>query len=476
MRPERWTCWAGHRGLRPDSLTPCFGRALFLPQIYDDIDDLRRWRTRYARGLDELESDLTRLQKKPEALWGLDWSNFYLGYQGENDLALQRRYANVVDALAKAAAPGWTVPIEPATHRERRPRIGFASSFFRNCTVGSYFGPWATGLDRNRFEVHVFHYALEIDQATVGIRNGVERFVHVPRNARQIATEIREADLDVLIYPQLGMDGCDVTLAAMRLAPVQCAAWGHPETTGSRMIDGFFSCADMEPEDASSHYSERLLRLPGLGTRYARPEVAPATRMRFGLPDAGRLYVCPHSLFKIHPDNDTMFADILERDPSSLLVLCADLTQPVSTQFRTRLGRVLREHGIDFDRRVLFQPLRPPPEFRSMLSVCDVMLDTLHWSGGNTSLDALAADLPIVTRPGAMMRGRQSAAMLRAIGLPELVVDSPTEAAKKAIEIASENGPAIRRQIIRYRDTLFNRREPVLALEEELMRVCGRDG
>jgi len=49
------------------------------------------------------------------------------------------------------------------------------------------------------------------------------------------------------------------------------------------------------------------------------------------------------------------------------------------------------------------------------------MLDTLHWSGGNTSLDALACGLPIVTLPGAFMRGRQSAAMLRLAGVPELV-------------------------------------------------------
>jgi predicted O-linked N-acetylglucosamine transferase (SPINDLY family) len=49
------------------------------------------------------------------------------------------------------------------------------------------------------------------------------------------------------------------------------------------------------------------------------------------------------------------------------------------------------------------------------------MLDTLHWSGGNTSLDALACGLPIVTLPGAFMRGRQSAGMLGLLGLPELI-------------------------------------------------------
>jgi len=49
------------------------------------------------------------------------------------------------------------------------------------------------------------------------------------------------------------------------------------------------------------------------------------------------------------------------------------------------------------------------------------MLDTMHWSGGNTSLDALACGLPMVTLPGAFMRGRQSAGMLNLLGVPELI-------------------------------------------------------
>ena len=58
---------------------------------------------------------------------------------------------------------------------------------------------------------------------------------------------------------------------------------------------------------------------------------------------------------------------------------------------------------------------------RALALVHDAMIDTLHWSGGNTSLDGLACGLPIVTLPGAYMRGRQSAGMLGLLGLPELV-------------------------------------------------------
>ena len=69
---------------------------------------------------------------------------------------------------------------------------------------------------------------------------------------------------------------------------------------------------------------------------------------------------------------------------------------------------------------------------------CDAMLDTLRWSGGNTSLDALAAGLPIVTLPGRFMRGRQSAGMLELAGLDDLVASDEDHYVRIAAELATD--------------------------------------
>lgn len=108
-----------------------------------------------------------------------------------------------------------------------------------------------------------------------------------------------------------------------------------------------------------------------------------------------------------------------------------------------------------------------------MLSVCDVMLDTRHWSGGNTSLDALAAGLPIVTQPGCFLRGRQSAAMLRTIGLPQLVATESSAMTRIAVSVANESPSGIRAQIARETGLLFDRQEPVRSLEQHLLRITG---
>src|SRR5205085_186348 len=121
----------------------------------------------------------------------------------------------------------------------------------------------------------------------------------------ELAARLRASAFDVIVYPEVGMDATTFALAALRLAPLQCAGWGHPVTTGLPSIDAFFTSGMMEPPDADDHYRERLVRLPGLGTRYPAPAVPPGvTRAEVGLPDDVALLLCPQSLFKIHPDDD----------------------------------------------------------------------------------------------------------------------------------------------------------------------------
>ena len=79
------------------------------------------------------------------------------------------------------------------------------------------------------------------------------------------ARAIGDAQLDALIYPEIGMDALTTQLASLRLAPVQAATWGHPETTGLPTIDLYLSADGLEPADADGNYSERLVRLPNLG-------------------------------------------------------------------------------------------------------------------------------------------------------------------------------------------------------------------
>jgi predicted O-linked N-acetylglucosamine transferase (SPINDLY family) len=87
---------------------------------------------------------------------------------------------------------------------------------------------------------------------------------------------------------------------------------------------------------------------------------------------------------------------------------------------------------------VIVRPQVGHDDYLALCAACDAMLDSVRWSGGNTSLDAIACALPVVTLPGAYMRARQSAAMLAQIGVPELVARDAADYVAIAMRLASD--------------------------------------
>jgi predicted O-linked N-acetylglucosamine transferase (SPINDLY family) len=449
----------------PPDLRVESAHALMLPQVYESPGDVARWRARYEQGLARLEGLAPRLD--PREVFALDRGNFLLAYQGGDDLPLQRRYSRLLASMLERAEPRWRAPRGKRTIEGRRIRVGFVGSIFRDCTAGRYFERWATGLDRARFERIVFHTAPVSDGVSARIAAGVDAFVPLRDTIHATARHIEEAALDAIVYPEVGMDAMTYVLAALRLAPVQLAGWGHPVTTGSDAIDAFISSGPMEPADGQSHYAEPLLRLPGIGVDYALPVVPEgATRAAFSLPANRRLYACPQSLFKIHPDMDAAFAELLASDEDGVLVFFQATSRAVTEAFARRVQGALAARGVPPRGQLKFLPRMGGRDFRALLSVADVVLDTAHWSGGNTSLDAFAAATPVVTTNGRFMRGRQTAAMLAMMRLPSLVAPDLARAVATAIEVASQ--PDLRRQlsqaIVERRTVLFSRAEPVAAL------------
>jgi CRISPR-associated protein Csy1 len=348
--------------------------------------------------------------------------------------------------------------------------VGFLSYFFFNCTAGRYFASWIHGLDRERFESFVYYTNPWVADDTRAIAASASTFRHLPgRPLDLIAQQVRADQLDVLVYPELGMNSETFTLATLRLARVQVAGWGHPTTTGLPSIDWFLSSSDMEPANAQDHYSEKLALLPGLGTRYARPGgEEEGTRADFGLPDGKRLYLVPQSVFKIHPDNDALIAEVLARDPQGQVVMFAANHDALTDRFVKRLGAEMKKRGLEVADRIIFLPYMTHGAYLRLNRLCDVMLDTVHWSGGNTSLDALAGGLPVVTLPGKLMRGRQSMGMLKMLGVPELVASDTEDYVARAVEIAGDpqRRAALSGAILANLGLLFDREEPVRAFND----------
>ncbi len=431
--------------LRPGHLRAALGAHLTLPMVYAGAASVREARAGYVAGLAALESEIDGILSKStpdQVVDGLRWSNFFLAYQCGDDRELQERYAALAARAIDTADASWRVPMRAEAVVARRIRVGFASAFLHFGTVGQYFLRWITELDRERFEVFVYELRPMDDSVTAALKAraaGYRVFTGAGALPSRVGRVIRGDALDILIYPELGMDATTFALSALRLAPRQYVAWGHPVTTGHATIDGFFTCEAMEPPGAEAHYTEALIRLPGIGTSYPRPTLAAAVeREAFGLPPRATLLLCPQSLFKIHPDNDDVFARVLAGTPSTVLVLFAERYPAITNAFMQRLAIAFERHGMPIRERTRVLPRVSHEDYLRINLACDLMLDTLHWSGGNTTLDAIACGLPLVTLAGPHMRGRQSAAMLRMIGLPELVATDTTQYVRIAGDLAGD--------------------------------------
>jgi protein O-GlcNAc transferase len=461
-------------------LRGAIGSRLSLPMIYAEAGNVERVRDRYAEGLAQLHRDVDALVDgltPAEVLDGLRWTNFFLAYQGRDDRVLQASYASFVSRAIELGAPAWRLAV-PSRQRgaDDRLRVGFASAFFHVGTAGRYFRSWLTGLDHDRFEVFVYHLYPGMDDIATEIAARADRFVEFGGSrARpsEVAPVIRGDALDVLVYPELGMDHTSFALAALRLAPRQLAGWGHPVTSGHATVDGFISCAEMEPADGDKHYVEPLLRLPGIGTSYQRLAVPDrGDRARLNLPADRALLLCPQSLFKVHPDNDALFARVLAANPRASLVMFDGRHPRVTQHFVERVTGVFDAHGVAANERLIVLPPLPHDDYLRVNVACDAMVDTLHWSGGNTSVDALACGLPIVTLPGAFMRGRQSAAMLRLAGAADLIARDADDYVRIASRLV-DDAPWRASLAAAIRDglgALFDTPAPVQAFAELLLR------
>lgn len=387
-------------------------QATLLPAIYDSQAHIDETRAAVEEAVDAL------LQEKLEIadpLREVGLAAFYLPYQGYDDRALQTKLAQLYAGACPAL--NFTAPhtvSRAAWQPERRLRVGFVSKYLRDHTIGKLNRGFVTALDRDRFHVTTLTLAGPGDETAKEIAAAADSHILLPMDLAAARRIVAEAKLDVLFFTDIGMEPFTYFLAFSRLAPVQCVTWGHPVTSGLKTLDYFISNPHMDPPGSENHYTEQLVRLQRFTSHYRRPD-RPAANSRdsLGLSDTAHIYVCPQSLFKLHPGFDEVLAGVLRHDPKGEIVLL----DAHHKEWRHVLERRFMAVMPDVAGRVRFLPRLPLDAFFNLVAASDVMLDPTPFCGGNTTLEALAVGTPVVTLPGAFLRGRLSYALYRQMGV-----------------------------------------------------------
>jgi len=466
----------------PSLVEARFGRCmsqLFI--IYPDEPSIHTSRKRYHDELIRLSDtiSLTTSQDIEDAAEAVGSQQpFFLAYQGFNDRELQQLYGELICRIMALRYPQWAkhLPIPPQLHGKPL-RIGIVSGYFYNHSTWKIpIKGWVENLNKKRFKLYGYYTGKVKDKETEAAGQRFTRFVEDIHSFENLCRIIRNDDLHVLIYPEIGMDPITAKLAAMRLAPVQCTSWGHPETSGFPTIDYYLSSDLMEPPDADGHYSEKLVRLPNLSIYYTLLDVSSAavSREAFGLHPQSILYLCCQLLFKYLPQYDEVYPRIAQQVRNCQFVFISHIKSGLITeQFRVRINKAFDRFGLSAEDYVVFLPYLTFEQYLSVNSLSDIYLDSIGWSGCNSAFEAIAYDLPIVTLPTALMRGRDSAAILTMMEVTETIAASVDDYVKLAVKLG-QNAQwryHISKKITENKNLLYRDRTCITALEDFFERA-----
>ena len=446
--------------------------ALMLPPIMGTRDEVLATRGRFENNLDRLITERVTLLDPVKEFCN---SNFYLAYHGLNDKGVQEKIARFYEQACPSllyAAPHCSQIRQVG----QKIRIGFLSKFISRHSVSLSFSRIVEALvTHEEFEISLIS---SHDHQETNAKETYPQFagssVHLSDDLTQAREQIAALELDILVYLDIGMEPLSYFLAFSRLARVQCVLGGHPVTTGIGALDYFLSSDLMEPADADSHYSEKLVRLP-LGAFYFEHPVLPATfkmRKELGLPEQGSVYLCPMALHKIHPDFDEAMARILQLDAKGHVVLFADKTYStwqvlLEKRFDQTVPKEVRS-------RIVFLPwVRDYPDFIRMSDAADVVLDPFHFGIGSTAIATCSVGTPFVTKPSEFMRGRVGLFYCKIMDLMECVALDTEDYARKAVAIATDHvlRETIKAKILKNNPVLFGNKQAITDVTDFFLEI-----
>jgi predicted O-linked N-acetylglucosamine transferase (SPINDLY family) len=404
-------------------------RSIYLTREFDRLE-VCDWRNRdkYV----EIFRELVDAPGRPLCAPPLVFRSFHL------PLPLRTR-RSLADNVARRFAEGaLSLRAElQVKRRNERIRVGYVSSDFRTHPTAILGAPLFALHDRSRFEVHAFSLSLP-DQDNPwyrSIRSHADHFHELAgRPLHEALSRVRAADIDILVDFNGPTTGALPELFAARAAPVQVSYLAFPGSSGAGLLDYLVCDRVCVPEDEEYAYGEKLVRLPQTFWICDPGEAInplPA-RSAHGLAQDAIVFLAHHNSRKLYPEIFAVWLEILAAVPGSVLWLIKD-----HPSVRENLLREAGRRNVSAD-RLVFAARASHTGHRARIGLADVALDTPVCNGGTTTLDALAAGVPVISCSAPGFAGRMAASALLAAGLPELVLHDLDAYRRTAIALATD--------------------------------------
>lgn len=318
--------------------------------------------------------------------------------------------------------------------RERL-RIGYLSGDFHEHATAALIAELIERHDRRRVEVVGYSYGPD-DGGPMRrrLRTAFDRFVDLSAVPHaEAAARIHDDGVDILVDLKGHTQNARIEIAAHRPAPVQAQWLGYPGTVGAAFFDYVIGDPVVTPFEQQGDFAERIVQLPVCyqPNDRTRPIGPTPTRAACGLPERGFVFCCFNAPYKITPALFDLWCRLLRAVPGSVLWLLEGLPE-VSANLRREAAR----RGVAAE-RLIFSPRLPPADYLARYRLADLFLDTTPVGAHTTASDALWAGLPVLTVLGESFASRVAASLLRAVGLPEMAVDSLDAYEAAALRLAA---------------------------------------
>ena len=339
---------------------------------------------------------------------------------------LQSRYGDIDHPFRNDCSP------------ERRLRVAYLSSDFRDHSVASFIMPVLEHHDPAKFDLTIYFNHTRNDGITARARSAVNRFRAVRElSDADLCHMIRGDAIDILIELNGLTQHNRIPVLAMRAAPVQITWLGYPNTTGLPTVD--YRIVDRvtdPPGHAESLNVEQLLYMPHAFSVYEAPGNLPPVEAP---PNRGAGFItfgCFNNLPKLNDALISTWSVILRRVVGSRILL-KNLAFAFESP-RKQLLDAFQRNGIGAE-RVDFMGYTPVKrEHLAAYGRIDIALDTFPYNGTTTTCESLIMGVPVITRSGQDHRSRVGASLLQALGLKSLVSSDENKYIDAAVRLAGD--------------------------------------
>ena len=314
---------------------------------------------------------------------------------------------------------------------ERPLHVGFVSGDFKTHPVGFFLQGWLSFVDKSRLTLHAFSMLEVNDVVTQKLRSAFESWNDISRMSDEdVQALTAKLGIDVLIDLSGHTDMNRLPLFARRAAPIQISWLGWYATTGVANMDYFLTDRISSPESSAAHHSERLLYLPDTRLCLCEPIFAPPVSALPALQNKYITFGSLQSLLKITDATLHLWRQVLEKIPTAHLQIRSE--QFAQSEMLVLFKQRLTDFELPIERIELLSPVSYAAYLESYQGI-DLILDTIPFSGGTTTAEALWMGVPTLTLLGHTLIARQGASLMSAAGLADWVADSEEGYVAKAI-------------------------------------------